>query len=302
MDKLQAMSVFVRIAEQNSLSAAANILGKSLPAVVRTLAALEEELHIRLFNRTTRHIALTDEGRVYLEHCRRILADINETERLLSNHQSEPTGSITITAPVQFGQLYVLPAITRFMQRYPRVQINLQLFDRVVGLLEEGVDFAIRIAPLADSMLVAKSIGSIRRVICASPKLVKKGGEPKHPGELIHHPCMRFTGISEGSVWQFLENGNIFSVRVAGNLLCNNIASLISACVLGMGFGVFYSYQVMPYVRNRELKIVLEQYELPPLPVSLVFQQRQLDSNRFRLFADFIVQELHESLAADTNS
>ena len=169
MDKLLAMNTFVHIVEKGSLTAAAEALDKSLPSVVRTLAMLEEALDARLLNRSTRRIALTDEGRRYLERCRQILADIDEAEDELSSHQSEPRGHINVTAPVMFGKMHVAPAITAFLQRYERTQVDLQLLDRPVNLIEEGIDVAIRIGHLSESSMIAKPVGEIRRVLCASP-------------------------------------------------------------------------------------------------------------------------------------
>ena len=182
MDKLQAMSVFVKIAEAGSLTAAANSLGKSLPAVVRMLAALEDHLQVRLFNRTTRRIALTEEGNVYLTRCRKILTEIEESELALSQHQVEPHGAITLTAPVRFGEMHITPSVTRFLDQYPKVQVNLLLLDRVTNLLDEGIDLAVRIAHLEDSSLIAKPVGEIHQVVVASPALlVKTGGAPERP-------------------------------------------------------------------------------------------------------------------------
>ena len=296
MDKLQAMSVFVRIAEQGSLTAAANSLEKSLPAVVRMLAALEKNLQIRLFNRTTRKIALTEEGRIYLERCRKILAEIDEAERLLLNDQADPSGTITITAPVRFGQMHVAPAINRLINQYPRIQVNLLLLDRIVNMLDEGIDLAVRIASLGDSTLIAKSVGEIRQVVCASPDILKQYGMPDHPDALSQLPCVRFTGISAGSIWQFQERSKKISIQVGGSLLCNHVAASVDACVAGIGFGYFYSYQIMPYVKQGKLKMVLQDFELAPQPVSLVYQHRQLMSSTIRIFVDSLAFHLKDSL------
>ena len=181
MDKLQAMAVFVQIAERGSLTAATETLDKSLPSVVRILASLEEALRVRLFNRTTRRIALTEEGRIYLESCRRILAEIDDAESALGQDEAEPHGTITVTAPVRFGEMHVAPAVTRFLQRYPEVQVKLLLLDRVIDMLEEGVDVAVRIAPLADSSLVAKAVGHIRRVVCGESQAARRGRSARAP-------------------------------------------------------------------------------------------------------------------------
>jgi DNA-binding transcriptional LysR family regulator len=297
MDKFQAMSVFVQIADSGSLTAAANEMGKSLPAVVRMLAALEEQLQVRLLNRTTRKIALTEEGRIYVERCRKILAEIEDTERLLSNDQVEPSGTITVTAPIRFGEMHVNPAVHRFLKQYPNMQVNLLLLDRVVNMLDEGIDLAVRIAPLGDSTLIAKPIAEIRQVVCASPEVLQQYGGPEHPDALSQLPCLCFTGISAGSVWRFQDGGKKLSVKVGGRLMCNQIAALVDACVSGQGFGYFYSYQVMPYVEQGKLRIVLDNYELPASPVSLVYQHRSLMSPKTRILVDWLAHELKRSLS-----
>ena len=246
MDKLQAMSVFVEIAERGSLTAAAAFLGKSLPTVVRTLARLEDRLNVRLFNRTTRRVALTEEGRLYLERCRKILADIDEAELILGRHQAEPTGVITLTAPVRFGEMHVAPAVLRFLERYPKIEVRLLLLDRVVDLLEEGIDVAVRIAQLGDSTLVAKRVGQIRQVVCASPGLLEEVGEPLEPAALPRLPCVRFTGLSSGTIWYLRKGSRRVSVSVHGRLDCNQVSAAVDACVAGLGFGRFLCYQVMP--------------------------------------------------------
>lgn len=296
MNKLQAMTVFVRIAESGSLTAAAQELDKSLPTVVRMLAALEADLQVRLLNRTTRRIALTEQGRIYLERCRKILADIEDTEQLLSDDPLEPSGTLTLTAPVRFGEMYVRPAVTRFLKHYPRLQVNLLLLDRVVNMLDEGIDLAVRIAPLSDSSLIAKPVAEIRQVVCASPDVLKAYGKPEHPDALTQAPCIRFTGISAGSVWHFQQATKKLSIKVAGNLMCNHIAASVDACVAGMGFGYFYSYQVMPYIKQGKLEIVLQDFELPIQPVSLVYQHRQLLSSKIRTAVDWLGNELKSAL------
>jgi len=297
MDKLQAMSVFVQIAERGSLTAAAEALGKSLPAVVRILATLEQNLQVRLLNRTTRRVALTEEGRRYLENCRKILADIDEAERAVGQNQIEPSGAITLTAPVRFGEMHVAPAVTGFLQRYPKIQVNLLLLDRVVNLLEEGIDIAVRIAELSDSALIAKPVGKIYPVICASPALLTKTGRPQRPEEFSKLPCVRFTGISAGSSWHFQDQGKRLSIPIDGALSCNQVGATVAACVAGLGFGAFLHYQVMPWVARGELEMVLREFEPPPLPLSLVYPHTRLMSSRVRALVDWLAQELRLRVA-----
>lgn len=292
MDRLQAIEVFVAIAERGSLTAAAEALGRSVPSVVRILASLETSLGVLLFNRTTRRIALTDEGRVYLERCRTILAELEEADRAMGQRQGEPSGTITVTAPVRFGEMHVAPAVARFLMRYRQVQIRLLLLDRVIDLLEEGVDVAVRIAHLGDSSLVARPVGRIRQVACASPALLADVGRPVRPEDLGRLPCVRFTGVSPSSVWHFREGARRISVPVSGSLQCNQVRPAVDACVAGLGFGLFLCYQVMPSVERGELEIVLVDFEPEPTPLSLVYPQNRLLSTRVRAFIDWMVLAL----------
>ena len=181
MDKLRAMQAFIHIAEEGSLTAAAQVMSSSLPAMVRTLAALEADLGVRLFNRTTRRISLTEEGSRHLRSCKLLLSNLEDAEAALTKEAGEPTGHLTITAPMLFGQMHVAPAVTRFVQHYTQMRCSVMLVDRVVNLLEEGVDVGIRIGLLEDSTLVAQPVGSIRRVVVASPAHLRQHGTPRHP-------------------------------------------------------------------------------------------------------------------------
>lgn len=297
MDKLRAMTMFVNIAEHGSLTAAAQVLGTSLPSVVRSLAALEESLRVRLFNRTTRRIVLTREGELYLEQCRKILADIAEAEQTLTAEQVEPAGTIRVTAPVRFGEMHVAPAVTRFLKQYPKVEIDLLLLDRVVNLVDEGIDIAVRIAHLGDSSLVARPIAQIRHVVCASPTLLAQVGEPHHPDQLSTLPCVRYTGISPGSVWRFAVSGETLAVRISGALSCNHVGATVDACVAGLGFGRFLSYQVWPWVRSGELIPVLSEFEPAPTPLSLVYPHARLLSSRIRVLVDWLNSEIGSTLS-----
>ncbi len=292
MDKLHAMTTFVHIAEQGSLTRAAELLDTSLPSVVRTLAALEATLGTRLLNRTTRKIALTHEGRDYLERCRRILADIDEAEQALSSQQREPSGNLRVTAPVLFGQLHLTPIITGFIAQYKKVNVELLLLDRIVNLVEEGIDVALRIGELADSSLVAIPVGHIRRVVCASPKYLQRVGVPKHPTELAEHHCVRASELAPSQTWPFFEKGRALHVHINGPFVCNHIAANIDACASGLGFGMFLSYQVQHLLAQKKLTRVLESFEPAPLPVSIVYPHAKLLSTRVRCFVDWTTQRL----------
>jgi DNA-binding transcriptional LysR family regulator len=291
MDKFKAMQTFVRIADEGSLTAAARAMGASLPAVVRSLAAYEVELGVRLFNRTTRRISLTEEGRQHLENCRQVLAVLEESEAALSAGASEPAGHLTITAPVLFGQMWVSPAVTRFVRQHEKMRCSVVLLDRVVNLLEEGIDVGIRIGALDDSSLVALPLGQIRRVVVAHPAYLRRHGVPRHPRELQKSKCA--TMMAGKPTWgDFQEHGRAFRVAVSGNLEFNHVLPAVQACAEGAGFGMFFSYQVAPFIARKQLKIVLERFERPARPISVVYPHARLLPARTRTFIDWIRNDI----------
>ena len=291
MDKLRAMQTFVAIVEQGSLSKAASVLNSSLPATVRTLAALESDLGVRLLNRTTRRHSLTEEGRLYLASCRDIVSAVRQAEHRLCAQQEEPSGLLTVTASVLFGQRYVAPAVTQFLRDHPKVQCRLMLLDRVVNLLEEGIDVGIRIGTLEDSNLVAQQVSLVRRVVVASPQYLKRHGLPQTPGDLAHANCIRFSGNGR-STWLFQERGREQRVAVSGNLECNQGTPAIDACVAGLGVGQFLRYQIADHLASGRLQEILPDYSLPAQPISVVYPHAGLLPSRVSAFVQWIRQEL----------
>jgi DNA-binding transcriptional LysR family regulator len=293
MDKLRAMQAFIHIADEGSLTAAAAVMESSLPAMVRTLAGYEAQLGVRLFNRTTRRISLTDEGRRHLDSCRQILAALDDAEAALSAEAAEPAGHLTITAPMLFGQMHVAPAVTRFVQTYDKMRCSMVLADRVVNLLEEGIDVGIRIGELEDSALVALPVGSIRRVVVASPGWLRRHGTPQHPKDLLKLNCVRVT--DHVPTWgPFNDKGRPLRLAVSGNLAFNQIAPAVQACAAGAGVGMFFSYQVAPFLKNRQLRIVLDNFEPPTRPIHVVYPHARLLPMRTRVFIDWIREALRE--------
>ena len=295
MDKLRAMASFARIVEKGSLTAAAAAEGASLPSMVRMLAALERELGATLLNRTTRRIALTDEGRQYLERCRQILGQVRDAEAQLHSRRAEPHGRLSVTASVMFGRRYVAPIATEFMQRHPGVNAELLFVDRVVNLVEEGVDMGLRIGRLADSSLVAIPVGEVRRVVCAGPKYLRARGLPRRPEDLRAHRCVRFTGLSPQSEWPFRVDGRERRVPVASVFTCNHVDSAIDACVGNLGLGSFLSYMVAPAKRTGKLRYVLESFEIELLPVHVVYPHSRALSANVRAFVDACVGKLRQT-------
>jgi len=293
MDKLKAMQAFIHIAEQGSLTAAAQVMESSLPAMVRTLAGFEAQLGVRLFNRTTRRISLTEEGRRHLESCRQLLAALADAEAALSADAAEPAGHLTITAPMLFGQMHVAPAVTRFVQQHEKMRCSMVLLDRVVNLLEEGIDVGIRIGEPEDSSLVAQNVGHIRRLVVASPAWLRRHGVPKHPKDLLKANCVRVTDHSP--TWgPFNDQGRPLRLTVGGNLEFNQIAPAVAACAAGAGFGSFFSYQVAPFLQTKQLRTVLEEFEPSPRPINVVYPHARLLPMRTRVFIEWMKQELRE--------
>ena len=297
MDKFKAMSTFVRIVEAGSLTGAADRLGISLTAVVRSLAALEQALGVRLLNRTTRRIALTDEGREYFERCRRLLAELEETENALTDRRLTPSGRLAITAPVMFGRLHVAPVVTDFLAAYPEMRAELLLLDRVIDLLEEGIDLAIRIAPLPDSSLVAIPLGATGRIVCASPDYLARHGMPQQPRDLAGHRVIRFTALSDGNEWTFTRGNETQRVAVSDVFAANQVDVALDACRKGLGCGRFLGYQVRDLEAAGQLVRVLPDWETPKIEVSLVYPHSRLLSPRIRAFVDWAVPQLRERLA-----
>lgn len=277
MDKLRAMQVFVHIVEAGSLTGAAAVLGMSGPAVVRSLAALERAIGVRLLQRTTRRSSLSDEGREYYERCKRVLAAVDEADTSMSARRSEPHGRLRITAPATYGRMHVAPIVNAFIAKYPAVEVDLLLLDRVVDLIEEGLDAAVRIGELPDSTLVARALGETRRVVCAAPAYLRRAGIPKTPAELQAHRCIVFSGLAAANEWAFGAKRQRVAVRPV--LRTNQVDAALDACIRGLGCGQFLSYQVEAALREGKLKRLLKEYEPPPLPIHIVYPHARPSPN-----------------------
>jgi DNA-binding transcriptional LysR family regulator len=295
MDRLQAMETFVQIVDRGSLTAAADALDTSLPSVVRILAWLERHLGVRLLNRTTRRIHLTDEGAQFLERCRAILSQVQEAEAALSSRLGEPQGRLAITAPVVFGRRYVTPIVNEFVRRYPNVNIDLLLLDRFTNLVEEGLDVAVRVGDLPDSSLVAIPVGQSRRVVCASAGYLRSHGKPRAPKDIAQHRCVRFTGIAPRDEWHFRIGRRDVAIPIASVISSNQVDSALQACIDGLGLGMFFSYQVATHRKAGELKYVLEEFETEPRPIQVIYPHSKLLSAKVRTFVDECVAQLRSS-------
>ncbi len=288
MDKLRAMQVFVRIVEGGSLTAAAEALDMSGPAVVRSLAALERSVGVRLLNRTTRRSSLSDEGREYYERCKRVLSEVEEADASLSARRTEPKGRLRLTAPVTFGRMHVSPLVVQFASRYSAMEVELLLLDRVVDLVEEGIDAAVRIGHLAESSMVAQRLGETQRVVCASPAYLKRTGTPAQPQDLLKHRTIHFTGLSASPEWQFGTKAQR-PAPIRPFLLTNHVDAALDACLRGLGCAQFLSYQVEAHVKAGTLRRVLADFEPLPVPIHLVYPHARLLSPNVRAFVDLAV-------------
>ncbi|WP_347902869.1 LysR family transcriptional regulator [Pseudomonas purpurea] len=294
MDRFQEMQVFVAVAQDQGFSVSARRLGMSAASVTRAVAALEARIGTQLLTRTTRRVYLSEAGQRYLEDCRRILAEIQEAEASAAGSHAQPRGQLTITAPVLFGELFVTPVMVGYLDRFPDVSINALLVDRVVGMVEEGVDVAVRIGELPDSGQHAIPVGEVRRVICASPAFLAAHGRPRHPEELRQAQVVAPSSIGQFKSWQFLEDGQMLSVRPEPRLVVTANQAAITAACLGWGLTRVLSYQVASKVAAGELEIVLQDFELPPLPIHVVYQGGRKAPARVRSFVDFAVKALRE--------
>ncbi|HEY6255902.1 MAG TPA: LysR family transcriptional regulator [Xanthobacteraceae bacterium] len=296
MDRLDAMSVLLAVADAGSLSAGARRLGIPLTTVSRKVSELEAHLRTRLLNRSSRQIALTDAGRSYVAACRRILEDVGEAERAASGEYSTPKGELVVTAPIVFGRLHVLPVALDFLAAYGDIDIRLVLTDRPLSLLEDHVDVAARIGELPDSSLVATRVGFIRRMICASPKYFAQRGEPKRPEDLAAHDCVTFQGLSAPEAWTFSKGKSEVTVAIHSRLIVNTAEAAIDAAIAGAGITRVLSYQIDDARRSGLLDIALENFEPAPWPVNLVYPGQGKLPVKLRAFLDFAAPRLKARL------
>jgi DNA-binding transcriptional LysR family regulator len=290
MDRIEAMQTFVTVADLQGFAPAARKLGLSPPAVTRLIAALEERLGARLLQRTTRKVALTDAGARYLERARRILADIEEAELAAESERTRPAGRLVVSAPVGFGRLHVSPVMSAYLRRYGDVAGELRLEDRIVNLVEDGVDLAVRIGHLPDSSLVARQVGEMRRIVVASPAYLKARGEPKTPEAIKDHQIIQFGGSALTADWRFARDGEELRIAVAPRFTSNVADAAIQHAMAGGGLTRVLAYQAADAIRRGRLKLVLRKFELPPLPVQIVYPTSRLLSAKVRAFIDLVLE------------
>jgi DNA-binding transcriptional LysR family regulator len=296
LDRLEAMSILVTAAEAGSLSAASRRLGMPLATVSRKVSELEMRLKTRLLNRSSRHLTLTEAGRSYVAACKRILDDVGEAERAASGEYLAPRGELNITAPIVFGRLHVLPLVAAFLGAYPEVDVRMMLVDRMVNLVEEHIDLAVRIGELPDSSLVASRVGTIRRVVCASPAYFAARGTPTKPSELGPHDCIAFEGLTSPDAWIFTAGKKEISVPIHSRLTVNTAEAAIDAAIAGVGITRVLSYQIANAITIGALTVILQEFEPSPSPVSLVYAGQRRLPLKLRAFLDFVAPRLKAQL------
>jgi DNA-binding transcriptional LysR family regulator len=292
MDRLQAMTAFVAVVETGGLSAAARKLDVSPSVVSRIVTELEEHLGVRLLTRTTRLVRLTDTGASYFEDCRRIIGEIDGAELSAAGAHSSLRGQLSVTAPVLFGKEYVMPIALDYLTRYPKVDLSCWFIDRVVNMVDEGLDVGVRIGELPSSSLQASRVGRVRRVVCASPAYLAKHGMPAGPDDLASHATILSSGVSASPEWRFNAKDGPIVTPLHARVTTTTNDSAIAAAVAGFGIARVLSYQIANQLRDGTLQIILAEFEPPALPVNVVHREGRHATRKVRAFLDLAIDTL----------
>ncbi|HEK1687799.1 TPA: LysR family transcriptional regulator [Pseudomonas putida] len=292
MDHIHLMKVFVAVGELESFAGAARRLDMSPAAVTRAVSALEERLGVKLLLRTTRSVRLTEAGGRYLEDCRSILASIAEANEAAAGVNATPKGELAVTAPILFGKKFVMPSIVRYLQQYPEVDVSAYFLDRVVNMVEEGMDVAVRIGQLPDSGLKALRVGKVRRMLCASPDYLARHGVPTHPSELHEHVVIATTNLSPRAGWRFGLTDEPTMVRMKPRLTVTSNDGAIAAACAGLGIARLLSYQVVEEIASGRLQVVLAEFEEAPWPIHILHRESKYGSAKVRAFIDMLAADV----------
>ena len=290
MDRIDAMQAFVTVADLQGFAPAARKLGLSPSGVTRLIAALEDRLGARLLQRTTRSLTLTDTGARYLERARQILSDVEEAESAAEGERTRPGGRLSVSAPNGFGRLHVSPVMTAYLKRYPDVSAELRLSDRMINLVEEGVDLAVRIGHLPDSTLVARHVGEMRRIVVASKDYLKRRGEPKTPEAIATHDTIHFGAMTAAPDWRFAAEEREIRVSSTPRFTSNSADAAIQYAEAGGGLSRVLAYQAADSLKAGRLRIVLAEFEQPALPIHIVYPTSRLLSAKVRTFIDLVTE------------
>ena len=290
MDRFEAMATFLRVVDAKSLSQAARSIPMSLTAVSRQIVALEAQLGTQLLRRTTRRLALTEDGRLFYDRAKAILGEVRELEQALSSGRSEPAGRLRVSAPVLLGRSLLAPLLPDFLARYPSVTVDLLLVDRAVNLVDENLDVAIRVGALPDSQLITRRLSEVHMVVCAAPAYLARRGVPQAPSDLLQHDCLVFNDLPGSVDWRFLSAAGRDNVRVIGRLWANSLDVVVAAARDGVGIVRAPSWQVAADLSAGRLIRILADFERPATPVHLLFQPARLAAPKIRLFVDYLVE------------
>ncbi|WP_138441306.1 LysR family transcriptional regulator [Marinobacter alexandrii] len=296
MDRIHQMQVLVAVAEERGFSSAARRLGLSGPAITRAVASLEEDLNVQLFKRTTRQVRITEAGARYLEDVKRILSDITEAEETISGTTAAPRGHLVVTAPTMFGRLHVMPGIATFLKKFPEMTVDALFLDRIVDMLEEGVDVGVRIGRLPDSSIRARKVGEVRTVLVASPDYLKARGTPRSPQDLAKHALIAARTGNFSPAWGFSAENREISLKVKPKLTATSHDAVIEAAANGLGITRALSYQVAPAVAEGRLMIVLGEWEQAPIPVHIIHREDRSAPVKVRAFIDCLCGHLEADL------
>ena len=292
MDRMEDLEAFLAIVEKGSQAAAARHLGRSLQSVGRSLTALEQGMGVELVRRTTRWSNPTEVGLAFYHRVKPAFTEIKEARLETAGRRTEPSGLLRIGAPALFAPAYVAPSVCDFMRRYPRVEVELKASDRQVGLLEEGLDVAVRIRDLPDSELRARRLGSLRVAVFGAPAYFLEHGRPGHPDDLARHQCLLRTADGDTGAWAFRIGGRRRTIRVGGRFRTDSTASMHEAAAHGLGVGRAPFWQVRDLVDRGALEVVLEEFEAPRLPVHAVWPPTKILAAKTRLFVDILAARL----------
>jgi DNA-binding transcriptional LysR family regulator len=301
VDRLEAMSFLVASAEAGSFSAAGRLLGVPLPTISRKIGELEMLLNAQLLVRSTRRLSLTEAGATYISACKRILEQVEEAQSQAAGEFTLPRGTLTMTAPIVFGRLHIVPIVDEFLAKFAQINIQLTLSDTTLNLIDEHIDVAVRIGDLPDSSMVAMKVGEIRRVVCGSPAYFAAHGTPRTPEDLAEHMCVTFTAIAAGMTWIFNPKGGkkTRGVQPLCRLRINTAEAAIDAAIAGVGVTNVLSYQVAKAVAEGKLRLILQDYEPDPIPVHLVHGGQALVPLKTRRFIEFATPRLRKSLTSE---
>jgi len=288
MDVLFSMTVFRRVAETGNFSEVAREMEISQPTVSKYVASLEKHLNIKLFNRSTRHLSLTEVGKQYYDRCIHILDELQETESLIQNQKSLPVGTLRINTPVTFGELCIVPHLWQFMNNYPELKIDMIMDDHYVDLVKTGVDLAIRVGPMTDSGLVARKIGDSPRVAIASPAYLTEHGEPESLQELKNHDCIVYTLLTTRNEWHFIGAKGIETIRVNGRFSVNNPRTICEAVINGQGIAITPLWLSSDYIKSGQVKVILNNYQPTALDIHAVFPSRRYVPAKVRCFIEYL--------------